>query len=100
VTPYRVTELSRNATADHRPDPRPSSPPAVADPAGSARGVAHGPTHGTTPGLRDRLSQVLAAHRLGTDGWCVGCAQDGILRFHPCPSASWAGTLSGRGVER
>jgi hypothetical protein len=96
MTPYRVTELSRNATADHRLDPRPTSPPAVTDPAGPARGAAHG----TTPGLRDRLSQVLAAHRLGTDGWCVGCAQDGILRFHPCPSASWAGTLSGRGVER
>lgn len=48
--------------------------------------------HATTvvDGIGDRVGQILALHREGTDGWCLGCAEEGTLRFHPCPSASWA----------
>lgn len=46
--------------------------------------------------LYDRIGQILAQHREGTDGWCLACAEEGTLRFHPCPSARWARNVGRR----
>lgn len=49
------------------------------------------PAPWSAPQLRwDRIMRVLRQHREGIDGWCDGCAQAGLLAFHPCPSAAWA----------
>jgi hypothetical protein len=40
-----------------------------------------------------RVDRFLAAHHRGPDGWCAGCLEQDVLRFHPCSPALWAAAV-------